>query len=360
MVYDYVGAYKELIKDDTPIAVGDLANAIKKLKLVTFSSKPNIFGSAYYVSDPSITHDIYQIINAGEFTPTSFPYTISAGTYVEGDYIIHGSSTEGETEVINKQEKTITAGTSSIEVLPDTDYLLSKVTVNPTPTEILNVTPSTEEQIFTPTKGKHFSQVIIAAAPENISAEVAAQPAMVAQIKENLVGKETGANATPETILEGYSAYVGQKLVTGTYKPGMIDPSAFGYTKMATGVALVSSTGSLTIGHNLGERAKKIICYKVDPTPITPNSSVYNSEITSFIFDFNEVNGTETASKHYYGGTATWNLAKTLTGFSAYVEYSDITTTKTIFRNYGANEINNGDLSPVFSAGVNYVWIAFI
>ena len=54
---------------------------------------------------------------------------------------------------------------------------------------------------------------------ENVKPEVDIQTPLIEDIKEILVGKATGANATEDTILEGYSAYVGQELVVGTYKP---------------------------------------------------------------------------------------------------------------------------------------------
>jgi hypothetical protein len=129
---------------------------------------------------------------------------------------------------------------------------------------------------------------------------------------------------------------------------------------MATGVAISTSTNVLTIGHNLGERAKKIICYKVNPATIEDNSPVYNSEVISFIFDFDNRNGTNTTSQHFYGGTTSWYPSDESTGFSAYVEYQDITTTKTTFRNYGATGYASGNVNPTFSKNTNYFWIAFI
>ena len=51
---------------------------------------------------------------------------------------------------------------------------------------------------------------------ENVTPEVTAQTPLVTEILESLVGKVTLANATAETILEGYSAYVGQELIKGT------------------------------------------------------------------------------------------------------------------------------------------------
>lgn len=54
---------------------------------------------------------------------------------------------------------------------------------------------------------------------ENLKEELSTQDALIANLAELIVGKSNGATATEETILEGFSAYVGQKLVTGTYLP---------------------------------------------------------------------------------------------------------------------------------------------
>lgn len=59
------------------------------------------------------------------------------------------------------EEKTVTAGTSPIEVNATSGKLMSKVTVNPTPTEEKTVTPTTENLIVAPVEGKQLSQVTV-------------------------------------------------------------------------------------------------------------------------------------------------------------------------------------------------------
>lgn len=53
---------------------------------------------------------------------------------------------------------------------------------------------------------------------ENLKPELQAQDILISDILETIIGKSSGATATAETILEGYTAYVGQELITGTAK----------------------------------------------------------------------------------------------------------------------------------------------
>lgn len=54
---------------------------------------------------------------------------------------------------------------------------------------------------------------------ENLKEELSAQDTLIANLAERIVGKSNGATATEDTILDGFSAYVGQKLITGKYLP---------------------------------------------------------------------------------------------------------------------------------------------
>lgn len=80
---------------------------------------------------------------------------------------------------------------------------------------------------------------------ENVTPEVTAQTPLVTEILESLVGKVTLANATPETILEGYSAYVGQQLIKGRLE-NLSRKIDFGE------VTLTAASSRLSISHNLG------------------------------------------------------------------------------------------------------------
>lgn len=61
------------------------------------------------------------------------------------------------------QTKTVTAGTTTTTVTPDTGYALSSVTVNPTPSQSKSATPSTTAQTITPDSGKLLSSVSVSA-----------------------------------------------------------------------------------------------------------------------------------------------------------------------------------------------------
>lgn len=99
---------------------------------------------------------------------------------------------------------------------------------------------------------------------ENVKAEVAEQTQLIEDMTaslntmtESLVGKATGANATPETILKGYSAYVGQELIEGTMNEGVDLTGAGGFTKFAVDKIVFSSRQQMPkISHSLGVKPK--------------------------------------------------------------------------------------------------------
>lgn len=104
-----------------------------------------------------------------------------------------------------EEEKTVTAGTSVIEVNPSSGKVMKKVTVNPTPTESKSVTPTTSELTVTPSVGKHLSQVIVGAV-EDVTPEVTAQTPVITQIAEKLGVTITTPSGTNKQILQGNNA----------------------------------------------------------------------------------------------------------------------------------------------------------
>ena len=119
-----------------------------------------------------------------------------------------------------EEEKTVTAGTSVIEVNPSSGKVMKKVTVNPTPTESKSVTPTTSELTVTPSEGKHLSQVVVGAV-EDVTPEVTAQTPVITQIAENLGVTITTPSGTNKQILQGNNANL--QLIAG-YNPPSFKP----------------------------------------------------------------------------------------------------------------------------------------
>lgn len=66
-----------------------------------------------------------------------------------------------------KEERTVTAGTGQTVVTPSNGKLLSKVTINPTPSQAKIATPSAAQQTIKPDSGKLLSQVLVNAVPDS-------------------------------------------------------------------------------------------------------------------------------------------------------------------------------------------------
>lgn len=98
---------------------------------------------------------------------------------------------------------------------------------------------------------------------ENLKAELQTQDTLISDILETIVGKSNGATATADTIIEGYSAYVGQELVTGTYQPINV-PTLFGCSKYAVDKFTRDATAqanSVTLSHSLGQTPRFVFIY---------------------------------------------------------------------------------------------------
>ena len=113
------------------------------------------------------------------------------------------------------EEKTITAGTSATTVTPTSGKYIKKVTVNPTPSQSKTVTPSTSQQTVSPDSGKLLSKVIVKAM-EDVTPEVTAQTPIITQIAENLGVTITTPSGTNKQILQGNNANL--QLIAG-YEP---------------------------------------------------------------------------------------------------------------------------------------------
>lgn len=118
-----------------------------------------------------------------------------------------------------EEEKTVTAGTSVIEVLPSSGKTMKKATVNPTPSQSKTVTPSTSQQTVSPDSGKLLSKVIVKAM-EDVTPEVTAQTPMISQILSNLGFTADSASGTNKQKLQTNNANlakISDYLPHGTY-----------------------------------------------------------------------------------------------------------------------------------------------
>ena len=126
-----------------------------------------------------------------------------------------------------EEEKTVTAGTSAIEVLPSSGKVMKKVTVNPTPSETKTVTPKASKQTVSPSSGKLLSKVTV----------------------------NGDADLVASNIKEGIDIFG----VLGTLKEG-VDLTSLGFTKWEIGeFTLASSSYNPTIKHSLGVVPKAIL-----------------------------------------------------------------------------------------------------
>lgn len=200
---------------------------------------------------------------------------------------------------LGKQEKTVTAGTTAIEVTPDIGKSLVKVTIKPTPTEDKTVTPSTSQQIISPSDGKHLAKVIMEAMPSGalsditvstaglITAQVGTPGYLASGTKKTkqlttqaaktwtpkttdqsissgryLTGKQTikgDANLLAANIKSGVSIFG----VAGTLQP--LDLSTIGISKLECGTITPTSNINIKnyeIQHNLGVKPKGFLMYR--------------------------------------------------------------------------------------------------
>lgn len=134
---------------------------------------------------------------------------------------------------------------------------------------------------------------------EDITPDLNAQSDLIKEIRAMIVGRATEANATPEDILKGKKAYVGEKLVTGVLEPFDLK-TIFGYTKIAVDKFTVSSETELRskdLSHSLGVSPKfAMLCAQGTPSysgvkvalTITETGSFNNNQFTDIYKEDND------------------------------------------------------------------------
>ena len=113
---------------------------------------------------------------------------------------------------------------------------------------------------------------------EDITPELNTQSDLIKEIRAMLVGRVTEANATPEDILKGKKAYVGEKLVTGVLEPVYLK-EMFGYSKISIKTLTFSSDESARnkiLEHGLGAKPSAVLLFSAfNPMTSKTNSLIY-------------------------------------------------------------------------------------
>lgn len=97
---------------------------------------------------------------------------------------------------------------------------------------------------------------------EDITPDLTTQSDLIKEIRAMLVGRAIEANATPEDILKGKKAYVGEKLITGVLEKG-VPLSLFGFSKFVVEEVSFSEDYSTSspISHSLGAEPKAVYIF---------------------------------------------------------------------------------------------------
>lgn len=249
------------------------------------------------------------------------------------------------------EEKTITAGTSATTVTPTSGKYIKKVTVNPTPSQSKTVTPSTSQQTVSPDAGKLLSQVIVNAMVSGALSDITVSSAGLITAQVGTSGylasgtkmtkqltKQAAKTVTPSKSVQ--TAVSSGRYTTGAIKVAAI-PSKYidlagvmGYTKVAVdSFSIADNTRVVSINHSLGEVPKFALL--VPATQVSPTADSWDRLITAF---YREISYTlNSSSKTGYAkhesvlrSNASPNCLNGVTGFTGVSS-----TTVTLFNTTG-------------------------
>ena len=163
-----------------------------------------------------------------------------------------------------EEEKTVTAGTSVIEVLPSSGKTIKKVTVNPTPTESKEVTAGTSDITVSPTDGKHFNGVTVHPTPSQ---------------EKTVIPTAGGFKVSPDTgkllsavFVDGDSDLVGENIKQGVNIFGV--DGSFDNSHGAYVWKKYKTHPDITISMNLPSTAQAVLtvdCDSIDLTKVDVN-----------------------------------------------------------------------------------------
>lgn len=167
---------------------------------------------------------------------------------------------------------------------------------------------------------------------EDITPDLTTQSDLIKEIRAMLVGRVTEANATPEDILKGKKAYVGEKLVTGVLE---LLATGMGYTKQSSGIVTkTTKDGKMTIPHELGVIPKIVVAAYVGSERGEAGWLLFREGQTS------EVTTEELA----------WAIPIPMTSTRSYYASSVVKT-----ENAFSVDFN----SKIYFKAANYIWFAF-
>ena len=158
-------------------------------------------------------------IASGKVTGTFKGVDTSDATAAAGDLLngktayVNGAKVTG---TIVSKEAQIYTPSSSQQVINAGQYLAGAQTISAVPTEEKSVTPSISEQEVIPTAGKFLNKVIVGG-DANLVANNIKSGVSIFGVQGTLTSLDTSdANATPEYLVQGKTAYVNGEKITGT------------------------------------------------------------------------------------------------------------------------------------------------
>lgn len=269
-----------------------------------------------------------------------------------------------------EEEKTVTAGTSAIEVLPSSGKTMKKVTANPTPSQSKTVSPSTSQQTVSPDAGKLLSQVIVNAMASGALSNITVSSAglITAQVgtsgylasgtkKTKQITTQAAKTVTPSESEQ--TAVAGGRYTTGVVKVAAIPAdyvkllNVFGYTNVTYGdITLSTKDNGIEITHGLGVKPKFFVIFAESLTSPSTNDLAYLLINTEW-----EVH-TGGSGYNYCGGYLRCSGGRSPYSAGDYLAVYDSTSQST--KNWLTDSVVHIYMSTIanFRAGAKYRWIA--
>ena len=269
-----------------------------------------------------------------------------------------------------EEEKTVTAGTSVIEVIPSSGKTMKKVTVNPTPSQSKTVSPSTSQQTVSPDAGKLLSQVIVNAMTSGALSDITVSSAGLITAQVGTSGYlESGTKKTKQLTTQAAKTVTPSESVqtavsSGRYTTGAVKVAAipsdyakllniFGYTNVTYGdITFSEKDNGIEIAHGLGVKPKFFIIFAESlPSPSTDD--------LAYLFINTEWDAHTAGSGYSYcGGYLRCSGGKSPYSAGEYLAIYDSTSQST--KNWLTDSVVHIYMSTSadFAAGVKYRWIA--